>query len=123
MRGVYIDLGRKDASDMSSSSVDNDSGTEETINDNKSILDDRKDDVGNGDAVGARIVEFLQEERDAAPATPQPLGDGSNPYKAATERENEVEDVSAEVTLQRPASPIDSLLSIPDDTPSVQVSS
>ena len=123
MRGVYFDLGRKDASDMSSSSAENDSGTEETINDNKSILDNGKDDVGNGDAVGARIVELLQEERDAAPATPQPLGDGNNPYKAATERENEVEDVSAEVRPQRPASPIESLLSIPDDTPSVQVSS
>jgi vacuolar protein sorting-associated protein 8 len=71
-------------------------------------------------AIGDRIVELLQEERDDA-STPPQLGNGTNRYKANRQLGNVSEDGSLEAPPKRTGSPIDSLLSIPDDTPSVQV--
>jgi hypothetical protein len=66
------------------------------------------------------MVHDPKEERDAAP-TPQQLGKGGNRYKAAQQMDNESENGSSEALPRRAGSPIDSLLSIPDDSPSVQV--
>jgi len=105
---------------MSSSSADNDSGgEEETVNGDTGLAGAQTNDSGTRDAEEPRILELLQEERDAAPVISLPFGD--NPYKAAAQIEDEVEDRSAEATPRRSRSPIGSLLSIPDDTPSVHV--
>src|SRR6187402_1694525 len=110
---------------MSSSSAENDSGAEEaTIN---------GDDVNGGvrtptptgnesgtPLAGGRIVELLQEARDGAP-TPEPLGNGINAYKTAQPLDSPSEDGSMDALPRRAGSPIDSLLSVPDDSPSVQV--
>lgn len=110
---------------MSSSSVENDSGAEEdgTNGDAAATSLDapytERDENGKQNG-GGRIAELLQEERGAAP-TPQPLGNGTNRYKAAQQIDDTSEDGSVETLPRRRGSPIDSLLSIPDDSPSVQV--
>ncbi|KAI9047614.1 hypothetical protein LZ554_008327 [Drepanopeziza brunnea f. sp. 'monogermtubi'] len=106
---------------MSSSSSENDSGAEEaTVN---------GDDLNGGDdpparnedrtPAAGRLVELLEEAREAAP-TPEQLGNGSNRYKAARPIDSPSEDGSVDAVPRRAGSPIDSLLSIPDDSPSVQ---
>lgn len=109
---------------MSSSSVENDSGAEEdTINGgvlaegvHAPYIESGENGKQNG---GGRIAQLLQEEKGAAP-TPQPLGNGTNRYKAAQQRDDGSEDGSVETLPHRKGSPADSVLSIPDDSPSVQ---
>lgn len=69
--------------------------------------------------VGGRIAELLQEERDEGISS-QKLGNGLNRYKQV-DIENMSEDGSVGAPPRRINSPIDSILSIPDDSPSVQV--
>ncbi|KAF4629617.1 hypothetical protein G7Y89_g8528 [Cudoniella acicularis] len=109
---------------MSSSSVDNDSGAEEeTINGD--AIDRRQDVLAHGERengnkpVEGRIVELLQEEREGS-LTPQQVGNGTNRYKTIGALESASEDGSLDTLPRRPASPIESLMSIPDDSPSVQ---
>ena len=110
---------------MSSSLVANDGGAEENTRNGEAEVENLHEPYTesgeNGKQNGGgRIAELLQEERGAAP-TPQPLGNGTNPYKGAQQIDNGSEDGSVETLPRREASPIDSLLSIPDDSPSVQV--
>ena len=122
MRRVNLGFRVEGCLDMSSSSADNDSGAEEeTINGDTLAPGAQMNDSGTEEAVVPRILEILQEEKDAAPATPQQLGDDNNPYRAAAQKEDGVEDSSAEATPRRPGSPIGSLLSIPDDAASMHV--
>ncbi len=109
---------------MSDSSEENDSGAEEaTINGDAYNGTEDVGDVENGPSpTGGRISELLQEEREGA-STPQPLGNGVNRYKAAQQPESASEDGSLDALPRRTGSPIDSLLSVPDDSPSVQVRS
>lgn len=109
---------------MSSSSVENDSGAEEaTINgddhDGGEHTPTRTVD-GYGRPAQGRIVELLEEARDDAP-TPDQLGNGTNRYKVARQIDSPSEDESLDALPRRAGSPIDSLLSVPDDSPSVQV--
>lgn len=108
---------------MSDSSEENDSGAEEaTINGDTYNREEHIADAEDVPSfIGGRISELLQEEREGA-STPQPLGNGINRYKAAQQVESASEDGSLEALPRRTGSPIDSLLSIPDDSPSVQVS-
>lgn len=111
---------------MSSSSVDSDNGAEGYVfNGDVAAGNDHAPGVeenGNGKHHGGgRIAELLQEERDAAP-TPQQLGNGINRYKNPQQIDSGSEDGLAEVLPRRAGSPLDSTLSIPDDSPSVQVS-
>jgi hypothetical protein len=107
-----------------SSSSENDSGAEEdTINgdvtngEQHAAVEEEGEDGQSGDG---RIVELLQEEREGA-STPQKLGNGTNRYKAAQPAESASEDGSMDTLPRRTGSPIDSVMSIPDDSPSVQV--
>lgn len=110
---------------MSDSSEENDSGAEEatingyTYNGAEDIADTENNENGPS-PIGGRIAELLQEEREGA-STPQQLGNGVNRYKAV-QQEASSEDGSLETLPRRAGSPIDSLLSVPDDSPSVQVS-
>lgn len=110
---------------MSSSSVDNESGAEgESVNGDIIIADGAETPTENNEngtqARGGRIVELLQEEREEV-TTPPPLGNGTNVYKEIRYLNSPSEDGSVDTLPKRTGSPIDSLLSIPDDTPSVQV--
>lgn len=69
-----------------------------------------------------RIVELLQEERDGA-STPQHLGNGTigSRYREIQQIDEASEDGSLEALPRRAGSPIDSILSVPDDSPSAQV--
>lgn len=110
---------------MSDSSEENDSGAEEatingdTYNGVEGIADAENIEHGRS-PTGGRISELLQEEREGA-STPQQLGNGVNRYKAV-QQEASSEDGSLETLPRRTGSPIDSLLSVPDDSPSIQVS-
>ncbi len=110
---------------MSSSSVENDSGAEDaTINGdhvNGGEHTPKADINDNCRPVRGRIVELLEEARDAAP-TPEQLGNGTNRYKVARQIDSPSEDESLDALPRRAGSPIDSLLSVPDDSPSIQVS-
>ncbi|TVY76023.1 Vacuolar protein sorting-associated protein 8-like protein [Lachnellula suecica] len=101
-----------------SSSSENDSGAEErTINGDTANGDQHA--VADEESDNGRIVELLREERDA-PSTPQKVGNGTNRYKAAQSAESASEDGSMDALPRRAGSPIESILSIPDDSPSVQ---
>lgn len=106
---------------------ENSSGAEEETVDGQDVLEngfaDTPQDVDAEDVehlVGGRIAELLQEERDEGILTPQKLGNGTK-YKQPQDIENASEDGSVGVPPRRISSPIDSVLSIPDDSPSVQV--
>lgn len=106
--------------------MENDSGAEEsTVNGDEEASNGhtpKPPGVGNGaSAVGGRIVELLQEERGGA-LTPEPLGNVSHRYHDLQQADSLSEDGSLDALPRRAGSPIDSLLSIPDDSPSVQVS-
>jgi hypothetical protein len=108
-----------------SSSEDNDSGAEEaTLNGDEingrahTPTPDSKED--GTPLAGGRIVELFQEERESA-STPPQLGNGTNRYKTVQHIDSPSEDGSLEALPRRSRSPIDSLLSVPDDSPSVQV--
>ncbi len=107
------------------SSEDNDSGAEEaTLNGDE--INGRAltpTQISNEDGTlpaGGRIVELLQEERDSA-STPPRLGNGINHYKNVKQIDSPSEYGSPDALPRRTGSPIDSLLSVPDDSPSVQV--
>ncbi|TVY14052.1 Vacuolar protein sorting-associated protein 8-like [Lachnellula arida] len=106
-----------------SSSSENDSGAEEdTINGDIANGGQHAaaDEESSGGREGeGRIVELLQEEQEDAP-TPQKLGNGTNRYRATEPVESASEDGSMNAVPRRTGSPIESLLSIPDDSPSVQ---
>lgn len=107
---------------MSDSSEENDSGAEEaTINGDTYNGTEDVADIENGPSpTRGRISELLQEEREGA-STPEQLGNGVNRYKAVQQPESASEDGSLDTVPRRAGSPIDSLLSVPDDSPSVQV--
>lgn len=87
--------------------------------------DSSDDDTIRGEQAADHIAEILEEEL-RAPSTPTPLGNGSiaHRYREIT-KENEADTVSengsTDAIPRRAGSPIDSLMSTPDDTPSVQV--
>ncbi|KAB5549926.1 Golgi CORVET complex core vacuolar protein 8-domain-containing protein [Coniochaeta sp. 2T2.1] len=87
--------------------------------------DSSDDDTIRGEQDADHIADILEEELQA-PGTPTALGNGSaiaHRYREII-RENEGDTVSdsgsADAIPRRAGSPIDSLLSIPDDTPSIQ---
>jgi len=111
---------------MSSSSTENNSGAEESIvngnDENTNGHAPKPPVIENGTPIaGARIVELLQEERGGA-LTPNPLGNVPNRYHILQQTDNQSEDGSLDGLPRRAGSPIDSLLSHPDDSPSIQVS-
>ena len=94
--------------------------------------DSSDEETIRGDAEGDQVADLLEEERQAAGTPVQPLGNGSlgNRYRliveasAGSESGTEgaaSENGSVDAVPRRAGSPIDSLLSIPDDAPSVQV--
>lgn len=109
---------------MSSSSVENDSGEEEKNNGDAPARDERQTELGrsrNGPhPAEERVVELLQEERDGPP-TPQQISNRTNRYKAVQQLDDGSEDDSSQALPRRPGSPPESVVSNPDDTPSVQV--
>jgi vacuolar protein sorting-associated protein 8 len=109
---------------MSSSSVENDSGEEEKNNGDAPVMDEHPAEHEHGRSgshpAEEHIVELLQEEREA-PQTPEQIGSKTNRYKAIQQLDNRSEDGSVDALPPRPGSPPESVLSNPDDTPSVQV--
>lgn len=107
-----------------SSSSENDSGEEEQSNGDAPVRDEQQTErvrSQNGVHLAEdRMVELLQEERDEAP-TPEQIGNRTNRYTAVHQPDDESEDDSSEALPRRPGSPPESILSNPDDTPSVQV--
>lgn len=78
-----------------------------------------------GDQEQGHIAEILEEERleDAATAPPESHGPIATRYRQLLRDQDDASDSgSAEGLPRRVGSPIDSLLSVPDDSPSVQVS-
>jgi hypothetical protein len=110
---------------MSSSSADSESGGEEaTINGDfqetrQNGLGTESEDGGSG-AEGGRISELLREEQEG-PSTPLPIINGPNRYRVNRDLENSSEDGSLDAIPRGVQSPIESVMSIPDDSPSVQV--
>ena len=83
------------------------------------------DETVKGEQETDHIADILEEELQA-PSTPTPLGNGSIAHRyREIIKENEADAVSdngsADAVPRRAGSPIDSLMSIPDDTPSIQV--
>jgi hypothetical protein len=109
---------------MSSSSVENDSGEEEKNNGDAPVQEEHPAEHEGGQngshPAEEHMVELLQEER-ASPPTPEQIGNRINRYKAIQQLDNRSEDGSVEALPPRPGSPPESVLSNPDDTPSVQV--
>jgi hypothetical protein len=70
---------------------------------------------------GGRVAELLQEEREEGMITPQRLGNGTNRFREVLNSDDISEDGSLGAPPRRVDSPIDSVLSNPDDTPSIQV--
>jgi vacuolar protein sorting-associated protein 8 len=91
-----------------SSAEDPASGDEETI---------------KGDQDQGHIAEILEEERhEDATEPPTSNGTVANHYRQLLREQDDASDSgSAECLPRRAGSPIDSLLSAPDDTPSIQV--
>ncbi|CAG8953369.1 hypothetical protein HYFRA_00003580 [Hymenoscyphus fraxineus] len=109
---------------MSSSSADSDSGgEEETINgDGNETRQDGfnvEESEDGSHAEGERIRQLLEEEREN-PTTPLQITNGVNRYKANRIADSASEDGSLDALPRRPQSPIESVMSIPDDSPSVQ---
>ncbi|TVY46535.1 Vacuolar protein sorting-associated protein-like protein [Lachnellula occidentalis] len=107
-----------------SSSSENDSGAEEDTIDgdvaNGGQLAAADEESGGAREGEGRIVELLQEEQGGTSTPPHKLGNGTNRYRATEPVESASEDGSMDNVPQRIGSPMDSLLSIPDDSPSVQ---
>jgi vacuolar protein sorting-associated protein 8 len=83
------------------------------------------DETVKGDREDDHIADILEEERQisASPAPPIGIGSITHRYRELVEAEREAasdDDVSTDTTPRRVGSPSDSLLSIPDDSPSVQ---
>lgn len=77
----------------------------------------------NGSEPGEeRIIQLLQEERDrGGPSTPQQIDNRTNQYQVVQQAEDGSENGASEVLPRQPGSPPESIMSNPDDTPSVQV--
>ncbi|KAM3069334.1 Vacuolar protein sorting-associated protein 8 [Clarireedia jacksonii] len=106
---------------------ENDIGAEEDIPDENSSSDNGFVSVSpNGfpedeeRPIGGRVAELLQEEREGGTITPQVLGNGTNRFREIQNSEDISEDGSLGAPPRRVDSPIDSVLSNPDDTPSIQ---
>lgn len=109
---------------MSSSSADSDSGGEDsTINgDSNGTRQDGlpiEESEDGSHAEGERIRQLLEEEREN-PSTP-PRINGVNVYKANRLADNASEDGSLDALPRGAQSPLESVMSIPDDSPSIQV--
>ncbi|CAL3972474.1 unnamed protein product [Diplocarpon coronariae] len=106
---------------MSSSSVETDSGVEEVAISGDAVNSGghTSTEDGAGMLSAGRIAEPLEEARDAAPASQQ-LGNGANRYGVARQTDDSSGDESMDAPPRRAGSPIESLLSVPDDSPSVQ---
>jgi hypothetical protein len=90
--------------------------------DEPSQLESAEEVIGNHEATGepsegGRIVELLEEERTGA-ITPVTNGFSGKAFQGP---EDASEDGSVDQTPRRIDSPAGSVLSIPDDSPSVQV--
>lgn len=74
------------------------------------------------ESVGERISEILEEEI-AAAVSPESVVNGirGKGYENSDTVEDHSDDGSQDHILHRNGSPVDSMLSIPDDTPSIQV--
>lgn len=110
---------------MSSSSADSDSGGEDsTINgDSNGTRQDGlhiEESEDGSHAEGERIRQLLLEEREN-PSTPPRITNGVNIYKANRLADSASEDGSLDALPRGAQSPIESVMSIPDDSPSVQV--
>lgn len=108
---------------MSSSSADNESGEEEKDTGDVAVAEGsvteyehRQNDLEPGED---HIVQLLQEERDSPPTPRQATR--TNRYKAVQDAGYGSEEGSSENLPRRPGSPPESIMSNPDDTPSVQV--
>jgi hypothetical protein len=110
---------------MSSSSADSESGGEDAkINGDsqetgQNGLGSESENGGSG-ADGGRISELLREEQEG-PSTPLPITNRTNRYKVTRDYENASEDGSLYAVPKGVQSPIESVMSIPDDSPSIQV--
>jgi vacuolar protein sorting-associated protein 8 len=82
------------------------------------------DETVKGERDETSIVEMWEEEMEA-PTTPIELGNGTVANRYRQILQDQQDDVSEEGSVDavpgRAPSPIDSLLSVPDDSPSVQV--
>jgi len=87
-----------------------------SCSDEETVKGDRDDD---------HIIDILEEERHLQSTPVLPIGGSSirNRYRELVEAEHDTasEDGSTDAIPRRAGSPADSLLSIPDDSPSVQV--
>jgi hypothetical protein len=111
---------------MSSSSVANDSGEEEKDTGEVAVateegVTEHEQNQNDTEPAEDDIVQLLQEERDAPP-TPQDAS-RTNRYKAVHDAGYGSEEGSSENLPRRPGSPPESIMSNPDDTPSIQVGS
>ncbi len=81
------------------------------------------DDTIKGDGDGNQIAEIIEEERqDIVSEKPIETGTIANRYQQLLrDRDDASEEGSNEGIPRRAGSPIDSLLSVPDDSPSIQV--
>jgi len=111
---------------MSSSSAENGSVREDEL-ENDALVMDHGGDIPeamaeNGEDTGGRIVEILAEER-AGTSSPLAHENGINGrgYRNAQKNDDASAALFPEPISQRPASPMESEASFPDDTPSVQV--
>lgn len=114
-------LGVEDVYTMSSSD-DNEEGAESSliIGDVPDLDTPSGDDQRSSEPGAGVIAELLQEERDA-PSTPLQLGNGVNRYKAINQRDDASVNSLEKPLPVRPCSPVESVYSNPDDTPSIQV--
>ena len=102
--------------------MDNESGEEEKDSIDVAVTNEVPTEHGqNGSEPGEdKIVQLLPDERDAPPPPPQ-IGNMTNRYEVVQQVESEPEDGSLEVLPQRLGTPPESIMSSPDNTPSVQV--
>ncbi len=105
--------------------MDKDSGAEEDTNNGhvgsavSSQIPTREGVTNGTHETEGRISELLEEEIDDVP-TPEGLGSGIHQYGELSHIDDVSEDDSSDALPRRAQSPVDS---IPDDSPSVQVTS
>jgi hypothetical protein len=108
-----------------SSSPETSAVAEDGLGDEPAKLENAEETIGNyGSSVdmpgGRRIVELLEEER-AGATTPIANGFGGKGYKDSRGLDEASEDGSIDQVPRQVDSPSGSVLSNPDDSPSVQV--
>lgn len=109
---------------MSSSSVESDIAGKDGAGKEKIAVAGEEDVINSQEELeptpeGGRIVELLQEEREAA-STPVQNGFGGSGYKQVQE-DTASENGSLQATIRGVGSPAESFVSGPDETPSIQV--